>query len=71
MPRIIEAFEAGTNVLETPFRLIVAGPSGAGKTELVKKIVDNEFYTTRLDKILYCYPGYLEEVPTEFNQTVN
>ena len=71
MPRIIEAFNAGTNVLQTPFRLIVAGPSGAGKTELVKQIVDNEFYSSSIDNIVYCYPGYLDEVPTEFETTVN
>ena len=45
MPRIINAYDVGTNALQTPFRLIVAGPSGAGKTELVKQIVDNELYT--------------------------
>ena len=71
MPRIINAYEVGTKVLQTPFRLIVAGPSGAGKTELVKQIVDNEMYTTPLNNIVYCYPGYLEEIPTEFDQTVH
>ena len=70
MPRVIEAFDADTNVLQTPFRLIVAGPSGAGKTQLVKEIVDNEFYSSPIDKIVYCYPGYLDEVPAEFEQTV-
>ena len=71
MPRIINAYEVGTKVLQTPFRLIVGGPSGAGKTELVKQIVDNEMYTSTLHNIVYCYPGYLEEVPTEFEQTVH
>jgi len=71
MPRIINAYDVGTKALQTPFRLIVAGPSGAGKTELVKQIVDNELYTSKLDNIVYCYPGYLDEVPAEFEKTVN
>ena len=38
MPRIIKAFDIGSNLLETPFRIIVSGGSGVGKTEFVKKV---------------------------------
>ena len=71
MPRIIEGFDAGTNVLTIPFRLIVAGGSGSGKTELVKQLVDKQHFTKEITDILYCYPGYLEEIPTEFERTVH
>ena len=40
MPRIIEALDIGYNLLQTPFRIIVSGGSGVGKTEIVKQIVN-------------------------------
>ena len=38
MPRIIHGFEVD-DFIARPFRIIVAGASGAGKTEIVKKLV--------------------------------
>ena len=67
MPRIIEALDIGQNVLETPFRIIVSGSSGVGKTELVKEIVNKEFYKESMENVIYCYPDYLSEIPTEFD----
>lgn len=70
MPRIIEALDVGLNVLSTPFRLIVAGGSGSGKTEFVKTLVNKRFYAEALTNIIYCYPDYLTEIPTEFDVAV-
>ena len=67
MPRIIQGLDVGQNVLTTPFRLIVAGGSGSGKTEFVKKLVNKSFYSEPIENIIYCYPDYLTEVPTEFD----
>ena len=71
MPRIIEALDIGSNLLETPFRIIVSGGSGVGKTEFVKKVVNKEFYREPIDEIVYCYPDYLDEIPTEFDFPVS
>ena len=71
MPRIIKALDIGSNLLETPFRIIVSGGSGVGKTEFVKKVVNKEFYREQIDEIVYCYPDYLDEIPTEFDFPVN
>ena len=71
MPRIIESLDLGHNVLSTPFRLIVAGGSGSGKTEFVKKLVNRNFFADNMTKIVYCYPEYLTEIPTEFNVAVH
>ena len=56
--------------LEKPFRLIVGGGSGTGKTTFLKQLVDQSHFSTPFDKIVYCYPDYLEDVPTEFEQIV-
>ena len=70
MLRIIEGIDVGNNVLTTPFRLIVAGGSGSGKTEFVKQLVNERFYSEPIENIIYCYPDYLTEVPTEFDVQV-
>ena len=68
MPRIIHGFEVD-DFIARPFRIIVAGASGAGKTEIVKKLVKeihNDFVS-----IHYCYPDYLTDIPTEFDANVH
>ena len=56
--------------LEKPFRILIGGGSGTGKTTLLKKIVDQNHFSSPFDKIIYCYPEYLRNVPTEFDQIV-
>ena len=56
--------------LEKPFRLIIGGGSGCGKTTILKEIVDKSHFSSPFDKIIYCYPDYLEEIPIEFDQIV-
>ena len=70
MPRIIQALDVGQHVLTTPFRLLVAGGSGSGKTEFVKNLVNKRFYSEPINNIVYCYPDYLTEIPTEFDLPV-
>ena len=54
--------------LKKPFRLIIAGGSGTGKTTFLKKLVDSSHFESPFDKIIYCYPDYLEESPAIFDQ---
>ena len=70
MPRIIEALNIGEQVLATPFRLIVAGGSGSGKTEFVKQIVNKQFYSDPIENVIYCYLDYLTDILTEFDVPV-
>ena len=70
MPRIIEGINIGQTELASPFRLIIAGGSGSGKTEFVKKIVNKRFYTEPIENVIYCYPDYLTDIPTEFEVPV-
>ena len=56
--------------LQKPFRLLVGGGSGSGKTTFVQKLVDSSHFATPFDKIVYCYPDYLDEIPIELDQIV-
>ena len=67
---LINAKQVTDTKLEKPFRLIVGGGSGSGKTEFVKKLVQNDHFSSPFDKIIYCYPEYLTEIPAEFSQIV-
>ena len=68
MPRIIHGFEVD-DFIARPFRIIVAGASGAGKTEIVKKMVRE--IRDDFKSIHYCYPDYLTDIPTEFDADVH
>ena len=68
--RIVNGHEIADFKLKKPFRIIVGGGSGCGKTRITKKIVDNNFFQSKFDKIIYNYPDYLNEVDVEFEQNV-
>ena len=57
--------------LQKPFRLLVGGGSGTGKSTLVQKLVDESHFENPFDKIVYCYPDYLNEPPLQFDQIVD
>ena len=68
MPQVVYGHEV-SNTLAAPFRLIVGGASGSGKTELVKKMI-HEGYFGSLRDIHYCYPEYLAMIPAVFDVPV-
>ena len=68
--RVIFGREIVDTKLEKPFRILIAGGSGTGKTTILKNIVDNNHFSSPFDKIVNCYPNYLEEIPTDFDQIV-
>ena len=68
--RLVNGHEICDFKLKKPFRLIIGGGSGCGKTKITKQIVDNNFFQSKFDKIIYNYPEYLNEVDVEFNQYV-
>ena len=70
MTRVIEGHIVRDIRLQKPFRIIVAGGSGCGKTEFVKKLVNKSFFETKFTNIVYVYPDYLPEIPADFNKRV-
>ena len=57
--------------IEKPFRMIIGGGSGTGKTSFTQKLVNANHFSSPFDKIIYCYPDYLIECPVEFDQIVD
>ena len=70
MPRIVAARKLGGLKLEKPFRLIVAGGFGCGKSEFVRSLVEKNYFSSKFDKIIYNYPDYLDELKFEFENPV-
>ena len=68
MPPLVVGYSV-SNRLASPFRLIVAGGSGSGKTELVKRMIKEDL-SKRFKDIHYCYPSYLTEIPADFSVPV-
>ncbi len=66
----INGREITDSKLTKPFRLIIAGPSGAGKTTFLKELVNNCHFDSPFEKIYYHYPDYLDELPIQFDQIV-
>ena len=58
MFRIVGGHEVDDLKLLKPFRLIVAGGSDCGKSQIAKQIVDNDYFESSFDRIIYNYPHY-------------
>ena len=70
MSRVIEGHIIEDIKLEKPFRLIIAGGSGCGKSMFCKQLVDQNFFQSKFDRIIYNYPDYLDETDIEFKSIV-
>ena len=69
MPQIVHGHEV-SNSLQRPFRLLVGGASGSGKTELVKEMIRKNYFGDSFREIHYCYPEYLSTIPAVFDVPV-
>ena len=69
MPQVVYGHTV-LNTLNHPFRMIIAGSSGSGKTELVKEMIAKNYFGKRFREIHYCYPEYLSTIPAEFEEHV-
>ena len=56
--------------LVKPFRLIIGGGSGTGKTTILKRLINECHFESPFDHIVYVYPDYLDESPSYFDQIV-
>ena len=56
--------------LQKPFRLMISGGSGTGKSTALQELVNTSHFSSPFDKIIYCYPDYLDEPPMIFDQIV-
>lgn len=66
---IITGHEIDMVQFKKPFRIMVAGGSGCGKTEFVRNLINSEFHSN-FDRIIYNYPHYLDDPYVEFKNHV-
>ena len=67
MTKLVEGLVVDSPELQKPFRLIVAGGSGSGKSCFVQKLVETNHFNSSFKRIRYIYPDYLDECPMEFD----
>lgn len=77
---VFYSFVMETLKLKHPFTMLVAGPTGSGKTHYVKKLVDHRMIHPFPKTVLWCYGAYqtlyeemqgiefYEGIPTNLNQ---
>lgn len=71
MPKVVEGFLVDPPKLQKPFRLLVAGGSGSGKSCFVQRLVEEKYYENDFNNIIYVYPDYLDQCPTDFHTDTN
>ncbi len=55
-----------------PFRMILAGSSGSGKTHFAGNLLsDDTLFEEKISSIVYYYPCYLEKAPVKWHKTFN
>jgi len=54
----------GANLLFHPIRMVVAGPSGSGKSWLIVKMIQHreQLFSTKFHRILYCVPSKMSQI---------
>ena len=53
-----------------PFRMILAGSSGAGKTYFAGQLLKNNFFEENISSVHYYFPCYLTEAPVNWHKTL-
>lgn len=54
-----------------PFRMILAGSSGAGKTYFARQLLKNDLFEKKVSAVHYYFPCYLTESPVDWHKTLN
>ena len=67
MTKLVEGLLVDSPKLQKPFRAIVAGGSGSGKSCFVQKLIEQNHFSSDFDLIKYVYPDYLDESPMDMN----
>ena len=65
MVAITKGLVCDDNFFKKPFRIIVAGGSGCGKSTFVEKMVSESL--SGIDNLAYIYPDYLDSPPIKFS----
>ena len=70
MPLTTNAVKIEQTSFGGPFRIILSGSSGAGKTYFAEKILKSKRFDFNVDYIYYFHPCYLDETPVNWHETM-
>jgi hypothetical protein len=71
MPLTTNGVKVENEKLAMPFRMILSGSSGAGKTHFAGELLKNSnLFDGKIDFIYYFHPCYLEEAPVDWHESM-
>ena len=57
--------------LKTPFRMLISGSSGTGKTTFIENLLKSNRIDKEFTTVYYCYPYTLGDPPVDWDQTLD
>ena len=70
MPLTTNAVKKEETQFISPFRIILSGSSGAGKTYFAGKLLESNLFNSNFEYIYYFHPCYLDEAPVNWHETM-
>ena len=72
MTRALKGYVMPETKFSFPFRMILAGSSGSGKTHFAGKLLKrNDLFEEKITAVYYFYPCYLSDHPVDWHLTLN
>ena len=71
MPITTNAFRKENDFFVSPFRMILSGSSGAGKTHFAGKLIKEKLFENPIEYVYYYHPCYLDEAPVDWHNSMN
>lgn len=71
MPVTTNAIFKEKDEFVTPFRMILSGSSGSGKTEFAGRLLKHNIFETRIEFVYYYFPCYLDDAPVDWHETMS
>ena len=71
MTRLVKGHIFENFKFSSPFRMILSGSSGSGKTFFAGKLLKSDLFQDEITNIFYYYPCYLKEAPVDWHQKMN
>ncbi len=70
MPLTTNAVRKNETKFTSPFRMILSGSSGVGKTHFAGELLQNNIFDSDFEYVYYFHPCYLEEAPVNWHDTM-
>ena len=68
----VRGFWTDRGSFHSPFRMILSGSSGSGKTTFAEKLLlRNDLFKEPVTQIIYFYPGYFKAAPVNWHRKIS